>query len=44
MTGSSEYVEAALEKYPHLTVDGILIKPVTIDSFADQLKPYLHCF
>jgi len=38
MTGSPEYAEAVLDKYPHLPVKGTLIKPVTADSLASFLS------
>ena len=34
MTGSPEYARAVLKKYPHLAIDGILTKPITVDSLA----------
>jgi CheY-like chemotaxis protein len=39
MTGSSEYAQAVLKKYPHLAIDGILTKPVTVDSLSN-LRSY----
>ena len=44
VTGLPEYVEATLKQYPYLTVDGILTKPITVDSLVNLLKPYRHCF
>ena len=44
MTGSPEYAEMVLKKYPNLTVDGILTKPITVDGLADLLKRCGQCF
>jgi CheY-like chemotaxis protein len=44
MSGSPEYAEAVLKNYLHLTIDGILTKPISIDSLTNLLKPYRHCF
>jgi len=41
---SPEYLEEMFKQYPHLTVDGILTKPITVDSLVNLLKPYRHCF
>ncbi|MGA3114335.1 MAG: response regulator [Syntrophobacteraceae bacterium] len=43
MTGSPEYAEAVLKKYPHLAIDGSLIKPITVDSLDTLLSHYRQC-
>jgi two-component system alkaline phosphatase synthesis response regulator PhoP/two-component system response regulator VicR len=42
MTGSPEYAEAVLKKYPDLAIDGSLTKPVTVDSLDALLSSYRH--
>ena len=44
VTGSPEYAELMFKNYPHLPIDGILTKPITLESLANLLKPYRHCF
>jgi DNA-binding NtrC family response regulator len=43
MTGSPEYAEVVLKKYPHLAIDGTLTKPLTVDSLDTLLSPYRRC-
>lgn len=43
MTGSPEYAEAVLKKYPHLAIGGSLTKPITVDSLNTLLGHYRHC-
>lgn len=44
MTGAPEFAKSVADRYPHLAIDGSLVKPITIDSLANVLKPYHHCF
>lgn len=43
MAVAPEFAQAVLSKYPHLQIEGILSKPVTLDSLANLLKPYREC-